>query len=77
MGHRRRQLGFRTASLVGRFDLAPTIAMPLQWRGWSMRAAVTLRDTAYTQTMNPEQTLAFVNQQQETWLPILEKISAK
>ena len=31
----------------------------------------------YTQTMNPEQTLAFVNQQQETWLPILEKISAK
>ncbi|MGA9895373.1 MAG: tripartite tricarboxylate transporter substrate binding protein [Xanthobacteraceae bacterium] len=31
----------------------------------------------YTQTMNPEQTLAFVTQQQETWLPILEKISAK
>jgi tripartite-type tricarboxylate transporter receptor subunit TctC len=31
----------------------------------------------YTQPMNPEQTLAFVNQQQETWLPILEKISAK
>jgi tripartite-type tricarboxylate transporter receptor subunit TctC len=31
----------------------------------------------YTQTMNPEQTLAFVNQQQETWLPILEKISEK
>jgi LPS-assembly protein len=52
-GLQRRQLGFRTAALVGRFDLAPTIAMPLQWRGWSMRPAVTLRDTAYTQTINP------------------------
>jgi tripartite-type tricarboxylate transporter receptor subunit TctC len=31
----------------------------------------------YTQPMNPEETLAFVNQQQATWLPILEKISAK
>ncbi len=31
----------------------------------------------YTQPMNPEQTLAFVDQQQATWLPILEKISAK
>jgi len=31
----------------------------------------------YTRPMNPEQTLAFVNQQQETWLPILEKISVK
>lgn len=31
----------------------------------------------YTQPMNPEQTLAFVHQQQETWLPILNKISQK
>jgi tripartite-type tricarboxylate transporter receptor subunit TctC len=31
----------------------------------------------YTQPMNPQQTLAFVDQQQQTWLPILEKISAK
>jgi tripartite-type tricarboxylate transporter receptor subunit TctC len=31
----------------------------------------------YTRPMNPEQTLAFVNQQQETWLPIMEKISVK
>ena len=52
-GLQRRELGFRTAALVGRFDLAPTIAMPLQWGGWSMRPAVTLRDTAYTQTLNP------------------------
>ncbi len=31
----------------------------------------------YTQPMNPQQTLAFVDQQQQTWLPILEKITAK
>ncbi len=48
-GLQRRQLGFRTAALVGRFDLAPTLAMPLQWQGWSLRTALTLRDTLYTQ----------------------------
>jgi tripartite-type tricarboxylate transporter receptor subunit TctC len=31
----------------------------------------------YTNPMNAADTLAFVNQQQETWLPILEKISVK
>ncbi len=31
----------------------------------------------YTQTMNPEQTLAFVKQQQDTWLPLLDKIGLK
>ena len=52
-GLQRRQLGFRTAALVGRFDLAPTLALPVQWRGWSARPALTLRDTAYTQTLDP------------------------
>lgn len=31
----------------------------------------------YTQTMNPQETLAFVDQQQKTWLPVLDKISVK
>ncbi|MGC2247851.1 MAG: putative LPS assembly protein LptD, partial [Terriglobales bacterium] len=52
-GLQRRQVGFRTAALVGRFDLAPTVAMPLEWKGWSVRPALTLRDTAYTQTLDP------------------------
>jgi LPS-assembly protein len=52
-GLQRRELGFRTAALVGRFDLAPTLALPLEWKGWSIRPAVTLRDTAYTQTLDP------------------------
>jgi LPS-assembly protein len=47
------QLGFRTALLVGRFDLAPTLTMPLQWRGWSFRPELTLRDTFYTEEGNP------------------------
>lgn len=42
-------LGFRTGALVGRLDLAPTLALPLQWRGWSFRPAFTLRDTFYTE----------------------------
>jgi tripartite-type tricarboxylate transporter receptor subunit TctC len=31
----------------------------------------------YTQVMNPDQVLAFVEQQQQTWLPIVAKISDK
>jgi LPS-assembly protein len=52
-GLQRRQLLFRTAPLVGRVDLAPSLAMPVQWRGWSLRPALTLRDTLYTQQGNP------------------------
>jgi LPS-assembly protein len=48
-GLQRRQIGFRTADLVGRFDLAPSLIMPLQWRGWSLRPELTLRDTFYTE----------------------------
>ncbi len=46
--------GFRTAPLVGRLDLAPTLAMPWQWKGWSLRPALTLRDTFYTQRLKPQ-----------------------
>jgi LPS-assembly protein len=44
-----REIGFRTGPLVGRFDLAPSLAMPVQWRGWSFRPELTLRDTFYTE----------------------------
>jgi hypothetical protein len=27
--------------------------------------------------MTPDQTLAFVNQQQETWMPIVQKVAAQ
>src|ERR1700744_1978009 len=32
---------------------------------------------SFSRAMTPEQTLAFVNKEQQTWLPVLEKISAK
>jgi LPS-assembly protein len=51
----RRETGFRTGPLVGRFDLAPSLAMPIQWRGWSFRPELALRDTLYTE--HTDQTL--------------------
>jgi LPS-assembly protein len=53
-GLQRRDLDFRTAPLVGRFDLAPALALPFQWKGWSARPELTLRDTFYTQRFNSE-----------------------
>jgi LPS-assembly protein len=44
-------LPFRTASLVGRFDLNPRISIPLLFRGWSLRSELTLHDTYYTQRL--------------------------
>ncbi|MGO9640688.1 MAG: LPS-assembly protein LptD, partial [Candidatus Acidiferrales bacterium] len=47
------QNAFRTGPLVGRFDLSPTLTMPVQWQGWSFRPELTLRDTFYTEQGNP------------------------
>jgi LPS-assembly protein len=54
-GLQRRQIGFRTGPLVARLDLAPSLVMPLQWKGWSFRSAITLRDTFYTEQFNSRQ----------------------
>jgi LPS-assembly protein len=40
---------FRTGNLLGRFDFNPQISLPLLWRGWSVRPAVTLHETYYTE----------------------------
>lgn len=42
---------FSTASLIGRFDLSPSLSLPLQLRGWSFRPELSVRDTAYTQNL--------------------------
>jgi LPS-assembly protein len=52
-GLSRSEPGFRTADLVGRFDVNPAIAMPLLWRGWSLRPELALRDTLYSQQLGP------------------------
>ncbi len=60
-GLQRREIGFRTAALVGRFDLSPSLSMPLQWRGWSFRPELTLRDTLYTEQGNPVNSQTAIN----------------
>jgi len=42
---------FRTANLVGRFDLNPQISLPLLFKGWSFRSDLTLHETYYTQRL--------------------------
>ena len=39
-GLQRSEPGFVTANLVGRLDIRPRIALPLQWKGWELRPEV-------------------------------------
>ena len=48
-GLTRGEPGFRTGTLLGRFDLNPELALPLQVRGWTVRPALTLHETYYTE----------------------------
>jgi LPS-assembly protein len=52
-GLSRSEPGFRTAPLVGRFDLSPAISLPRLFRGWAFRPELALRDTIYTQQLTP------------------------
>jgi len=52
-GLSRSEPGFRTAPLVGRFDLSPAISLPRLFRGWVFRPELALRDTIYTQQLVP------------------------
>lgn len=48
-GVSRRQPGFVTGTLDGRFDVAPRVALPLLFGGWSVRPEVSVRNTYYTE----------------------------
>jgi len=50
-GLSRSEPGFRTAQLVGRFDLHPSLSMPVQFMGWALRPELSLRDTYYTEQL--------------------------
>jgi LPS-assembly protein len=52
-GLSRSEPGFHTGNLVGRFDLAPAISLPLTLHGWSLRPELALRNTLYTQQLMP------------------------
>jgi LPS-assembly protein len=48
-GLSRSEPGFHTSSLLGRFDLSPEISLPLHFDGWSVRPALDLHETYYTE----------------------------
>jgi LPS-assembly protein len=52
-GLSRSEPSFRTPHLVGRFDVNPSVSLPLLVRGWSLRPEVGMRDTLYSQQRVP------------------------
>jgi LPS-assembly protein len=48
-GLSRSEPGFHTGELLGRFDFSPEISLPFEFHGWSLRPALTLHETYYTQ----------------------------
>lgn len=52
-GISRSEPDFISASWVGRFDFNPRLALPLHFKGWSLRAEAGLRDTWYGQQKQP------------------------
>lgn len=59
-GLRRSEPGFVTSGVVGRFDIAPVLSLPLFYRGWTIRPEVQLRNTSYTQQQEPGSSIAGV-----------------
>ncbi|MGE5323336.1 MAG: LPS-assembly protein LptD [Actinomycetota bacterium] len=57
-GLRRSEPGFVTPGLVGRFDIAPVLSLPMLYHGWTIRPQVELRNTIYTQQQEPIQVSA-------------------
>jgi LPS-assembly protein len=56
-GLSRSEPGFHTAMLVGRFDLNPSLSLPLLIDGWSLRPEISLHETFYSQQLLPSGTL--------------------
>ena len=52
-GLSRTEPGFATNTLVGRLDLSPRLALPLHFGGWAFRPEIAVRDTYYTQQLQP------------------------
>jgi LPS-assembly protein len=50
-GVSRREPGFVTNNLVGRFDVYPQIGLPVHFHGWDLRPELALRDTYYSQRL--------------------------
>jgi LPS-assembly protein len=82
-GLSRSEPGFHTSNLLGRFDLSPEVSLPLRFHGWSLRPALLLHETFYTERFvngvaisNPTNRQA-VETTAEIRPPTLEKVFAK
>jgi LPS-assembly protein len=60
-GLSRSEPSFRTAPLLGRFDVNPVLSFPLFLQGWSLRPELSLRETLYTQQLVPSSGLALTD----------------
>jgi LPS-assembly protein len=61
-GVSRREPGFVTSALAGRFDFEPSLALPLVAHGWSIRPEIALRDTYYSERVLPNGVLGTLSQ---------------
>lgn len=52
-GVSRREPDFVTNNLLGRIDVHPKVALPMIFKGWSLRPEFGFWDTAYTQQLQP------------------------
>jgi LPS-assembly protein len=82
-GLSRSEPGFHTEALLGRFDFSPEISLPLQYRGWSLRPALALHETYYSErfvngvAVNDPTNRQALDTSVEVRPPVLEKIFAK
>ncbi len=60
-GLSRTEPNFRTAPLLGRFDLNPVLSVPVIFRGWGFRPELSLRNTIYTQQLVPSAGVALTD----------------
>jgi LPS-assembly protein len=74
-GVSRREPGFVTSNLVGRFDLNPRISLPLVFKGWGLRPEIGLRDTFYTERLTS--TGAVINPSTGVGTPITDALNRK
>ncbi len=52
-GLSRSEPGFETSRIVPRLDIAPHVALPIHFNGWTLRPVVGIRDTFYAKSQNP------------------------
>jgi LPS-assembly protein len=55
-GVSRHEPGFQTQNVVGRFDAYPTVSLPTFLDGWTFRPEVGVRETVYSERLEPTHT---------------------